>query len=128
MTVDTLGHLLALLVTPADQQERDQVEQLAEAVQEVTGKSVHLAFVDRGYTGEDAQKAAKKHGIELHVVKLPQAITDGYAVGSAALCYFPVAGLWNVPFLGQRGSVACPKTTSVCPKRWRGCTLPCSPC
>ena len=31
------------------------------------------AFVDKGYSGGDAQKAAKKHGIELHVVKLPQA-------------------------------------------------------
>jgi transposase len=73
MAVDTLGHLLALIVTPANQQERDQVEQLAQAVQEVTGKSVNLAFVDQGYTGEDAQKAAQKHGIELHIVKLPQA-------------------------------------------------------
>jgi transposase len=73
MAVDTLGHLLALIVTPADRQERDHVEQLAQAVQEVTEKSVHLAFVDQGYTGEEAEKAAKKHGIELHVVKLPQA-------------------------------------------------------
>ena len=73
MAVDTLGHLLALIVTPAKEQERDQVGQLAEAVQEVTGKSVHLAFVDQGYTGEEAEKAAKKHGIELHMVKLPQA-------------------------------------------------------
>ena len=52
MAVDTLGHLLALIVTPAKEQERDQVGQLAEAVQEVTGKSVHLAFVDQGYTGK----------------------------------------------------------------------------
>jgi transposase len=73
MAVDTLGHLLALIVTPANEQERDQVEQLAQAVQEVTENSVHLAFVDQGYTGEEAEKAAKKHGIELHVVKLPQA-------------------------------------------------------
>ena len=29
--VDTLGHLLALHVTPADEQERAQVEQLAQA-------------------------------------------------------------------------------------------------
>ncbi len=73
MAVDTLGHLLALIVTPANEQERDQVEQLAQAVQEVTENSVHLAFADQGYTGEEAEKAAKKHGIELHVVKLPQA-------------------------------------------------------
>ena len=73
MAVDTLGHLLALIVTPTNQQERDQVEQLAQAVQEVTENSVHLAFVDQGYTGEEGDKAAKKHGMELHVVKLPQA-------------------------------------------------------
>ena len=54
MAVDTLGHLLALHVTPADEQDRDQVAVLAEAVQEVTGESVELAFVDQGYTGDDA--------------------------------------------------------------------------
>jgi hypothetical protein len=36
MAVDTLGHLLALLVTPANEQERAQVSALAERVQEVT--------------------------------------------------------------------------------------------
>src|SRR4051812_18511398 len=37
IAVDTLGHLLALIVTPADEQVRAQVAQLAEAVQEATG-------------------------------------------------------------------------------------------
>lgn len=32
MVVDTLGHLLALLVTPADGQDRAQVGQLAQAI------------------------------------------------------------------------------------------------
>jgi transposase len=41
--VDTLGHLLALLVTPADKQDRAQVSELAEAVQEATGESVEVA-------------------------------------------------------------------------------------
>jgi transposase len=45
--VDTLGNLLALLVTPANEQERAQVGELAAAVQEVTGQMVELAFVDR---------------------------------------------------------------------------------
>ncbi len=53
MAVDTLGNLLALHVTPANEQERAQVETLAEAVQEVTGESVELAYVDQGYTGEE---------------------------------------------------------------------------
>jgi transposase len=71
--VDTLGHLLALRVTPADEQDRAQVGALAEAVQEVTGESVELAFVDQGYTGEAPATAAAAHGIELSVVKLPEA-------------------------------------------------------
>jgi transposase len=69
MAVDTLGHLLALLVTPANEQERAQVAELAERVQEVTG----LAYVEQGYTGPDAAAAAEEHGIELYVVKLPEA-------------------------------------------------------
>lgn len=36
MAVDTLGHLLALQITPANEQERAQVAQLAEAVQAAT--------------------------------------------------------------------------------------------
>lgn len=71
--VDTLGHLLALHVTPANEQDRAQVGVPAEAVQEVTGESVTLAYVDQGYTGEAAATAAAGHGIELEVVKLAEA-------------------------------------------------------
>jgi transposase len=73
MAVDTLGHLLALHVTPADAQDRAQVEALAEAVQAATGESVELAYADQGYTGGDAAVAAAAHGIRLEVVKLPRA-------------------------------------------------------
>src|SRR5215469_7434097 len=71
--VDTLGHLLALHVTPADDQDRAQVGELAEAVQEVTRGSVELAYVDAGYTGEAPAQAAQTHGMRLEVVKLPDA-------------------------------------------------------
>lgn len=71
--VDTLGHLLALHVTPANEQDRDQVEKLAEEVQQITGERVELAYVDQGYTGEAAQQAAAAHGIQLAVVKHTQA-------------------------------------------------------
>lgn len=71
--VDTLGHLLALHVTPADEQDRAQVKQLAEAVQKATGESVELAYVDQGYTGKSAAEAAESHGIQLEVVKHPEA-------------------------------------------------------
>jgi transposase len=67
--VDTLGHLLALHVTAADEQDRAQVEKLAETVQEITGESIELAYVDQGYTGESAEQAAAKHGVRLEVVK-----------------------------------------------------------
>jgi transposase len=71
--VDTLGHLLALHVTPADAQDRAQVEALAAAVQEATGETVELASVDQGYTGTEPAEAAAAHGIRLEVVKLPEA-------------------------------------------------------
>jgi transposase len=60
-------------VTPADEQDRGQVEELAEAVQEATGESVELAYVDQGYTGEEPAEAAEEHGIRLEVVKRPEA-------------------------------------------------------
>ena len=71
--VDTLGPLLALHVTAADQQDRAQVGLLAEAVQQITGEHVELAYVDQGYTGENAAQAAEKHGIQLEVVKHTEA-------------------------------------------------------
>jgi transposase len=73
VAVDTLGHLLALVVTPADAQERDQVFELAAQVQEATGQSVSLAFVDQGYTGDQAAADAANHGIRLEVVKHTEA-------------------------------------------------------
>jgi transposase len=71
LAVDTLGYLLALHVTPANEQERGQVHKLAQAVQEATGHNVQVAYVDQGYTGEQAQEAAEGEGIRLEVVKLP---------------------------------------------------------
>lgn len=73
MAVDTLGHLLALLVTPANEQERAQVAELAEQVQEATGEAVEVAFVDQGYTGEQPAQDAAAQGMRLEVVKLPTA-------------------------------------------------------
>jgi transposase len=73
LAVDTLGQLLALLVTPADEQDRAQVDALAERVQRATGNSVEVAFVDQGYTGDQPAADAKEHGIRLEVVKLPTA-------------------------------------------------------
>jgi transposase len=71
--VDTLGHLLALHVTPADAQDRAQVDQLSAAIQDVTGDTIEVAYVDQGYTGQEPAEAAAAHGIRLEVVKLPEA-------------------------------------------------------
>lgn len=73
VAVDTLGNLLALKVTAANEQERAQVSELARKVQEVTGGTVEVAFVDQGYTGEDAARQAAAEGIELEVVKHTEA-------------------------------------------------------
>ncbi len=62
VAVDTLGHLLALLVTPANEQERAQVGALAKQVQQATQRSVKLAYVDQGYTGEKPAAEAAAHG------------------------------------------------------------------
>lgn len=70
VAVDTLGHLLAVRVTAVNEQDRAQVEQLAETVQEATGHNVQVAYVDAGYTGEQASEAAEGHGMRLEVVKL----------------------------------------------------------
>jgi len=71
--VDTLGNLLALTVTPANEQERAQVDELAEKVQKATGSNVKIAYVDQGYTGEKATESAKENGVELIVVKHTEA-------------------------------------------------------
>jgi transposase len=73
LAVDTLGHLLALLVTPASAQDRAQVAQLAQQVQAITDQSVEVAFVDQGYTGDEPREAAAEQGIRLEVIKLPHA-------------------------------------------------------
>lgn len=73
IAVDTLGHLLALKVTAANEQDRAQVEALAQAVQHVTGDHVELAYVDQGYTGQTPAAAATQHGIKLEVVKHTEA-------------------------------------------------------
>jgi transposase len=69
MAVDTLGHLLALHVTPANEQDRAQVGELAKSIQAVVEEKVELAFVDQGYTGTEPAAAAAQAGIQLEVVK-----------------------------------------------------------
>ncbi len=71
--MDTLGHLPALRETPADEQMRARVASPAAAVQEATGETVELAYVDAAYSGPIPAAAAAAHGIALEVVRLPEA-------------------------------------------------------
>ena len=70
------GHFRTLArlvhVTAASEQDREQVGELAGAVQEATGESVKLAYVDQGYTGEQQASEAEAHGMSLEVVKHPE--------------------------------------------------------
>lgn len=61
------------MVSPANEQERAQVDALVRQVQEATEQSIELAYVDQGYTGKKAALAAAAHGIQLEVIKLAEA-------------------------------------------------------
>jgi transposase len=76
LAVDTLGHLLALHVTPASAGDRGEIETLAKTVQAVTDDSVEIAWVDQVYIGARAAEAAACRGIRLEVVKLPEATPE----------------------------------------------------
>jgi transposase len=71
--VDTLGHLLALSVSPANEDDREEVSKLAQEIQKATQENVEIAYVDQGYTGERASESAAEHGIRLEVVKHEEA-------------------------------------------------------
>lgn len=73
LAVDTLGHLLALHVTPANTDDRAEIGRIAKTIQAETGQSVEVAFVDQGYTGDKPAMAAAEHGIALKVIKLSEA-------------------------------------------------------
>jgi transposase len=73
LAVDTLGHLLALRVTPANEQDRHQGAVLPKPVQEATGDAVELAFVEQASTGQQAAQEAEAKHMALDVVKLSQA-------------------------------------------------------
>jgi transposase len=113
--VDTLGHLLALRVSPANEDDRKQVEKLAEQIQQATQENIEIAYVDQGYTGERASELAAEHGIRLEVVKHEEAKRGFVLLPRRWVVERDFA--WASRFLGDwlrimRG----------CPRRWRGST------
>jgi hypothetical protein len=64
---------LPLRITPTNAQERNQVAVLAEAVKAATAKSDELAVADQRSMGVLRPAAGEANGIQLEVVKLPDA-------------------------------------------------------
>ncbi len=98
--VDTLGHLLALRVTPANEQDRAQVAELAQAVQSVTEQNVEVAFVDQGYTGQEPAAGRGRRG---HSPGSRQASRSQARICAAAAALGRGALLWlggSLPALG----------------------------
>ena len=75
IAVDTLGQLLSVVITPANEQERAQVGELCRQVQGVTGQTVQVGYGDQGYTGEETEYAAAVHDMALQVIKKPEGRT-----------------------------------------------------
>lgn len=121
--VDTVGYLLSVVVTPAPAQERAQVADLAAQVQDITGETVELTYVDAGYTGPDA---AAVQGIHLEVVKLDDAHgpQQGFVLlppagwSRASVPGWPAFGAWRVTMRACRkrspGGPSSPASASCC--------------
>jgi transposase len=91
--VDTLGHLLALRVSPADEQDRARVEELARSVQEATGESVELAYVDRGTPARRRPPTPERMASALRWSSIP-------ARRRASSCC-RAGGSWSAPSRGR---------------------------
>src|SRR6516225_8376809 len=114
LAVDTLGHLLALHVTPANVDDRAEVGRLAEAIQDATGESVTLAYVDQGYSGEKPAAAANDTASRL---KSSNCLTQ-----NAASCCCPGAGWSNAPSPGQPAVAGWSRTMNDTPPLWPAST------
>jgi transposase len=118
IAVDTLGHLLAAHVTPADEQDREQVGRLAQTAQEATGESVELAYVDQGHTGDQPARDAAEHGLRL--------CSSCQRPGRAS-SFCLAAGWSSAPAPGPAASAASSATMSASPNPSGGSTSSPSP-
>lgn len=71
MAVDTLGNLITVVATPANEQDPAQVSNLCLQVQEVTVANVKLAYADQRYIGDQTALDAAERGVEGQVIKPP---------------------------------------------------------
>ncbi len=73
MALDVLGYLFALHVTPASEQVRSPVAEMTRQMQGFPGDNVQIMFVDQRHTGGMPKHPTAAKGIELQVVKRPEA-------------------------------------------------------
>jgi transposase len=111
--VDTLSELLALQVTPANANDREQVAALTEDVQAITGQTVEVGFVDQGYTGGQPKQRRPRTASACR--------SSSWRRPGAASCSCRGAGSSNPASPGPRGSVGWPRITNACRKRSRAC-------
>ena len=98
LAVDTLGHLLALHVTPANADERGEVKHLVQALQSATGNSVNMAYVDQDYTASAPQTPPARRAWKLKL-KLPNCRKPG-----KLSFFYPNAGWSKDRLPGRRAS------------------------
>jgi transposase len=116
--VDTLGHLLTAHVTPANEQDRAQVAELAGQVQAVTDGHVELALTRAILaSGQPRRPRTRASAWRWSSCQEP----------AKASFFYRVDGLWNGSSPGLPGSVASPGTMKDCRKPWKDCTSSLSP-
>jgi transposase len=71
LVTDTLGLLVAVLITSASTQDRDAAMPAMDlAKAKVPG--IQMLYVDSGYSGKRAEEIRQKHGVEIDVVRHPR--------------------------------------------------------
>jgi transposase len=68
-----VSDLRSVIQVAQERQGQPSAAELARQVQQATGQTVKLAFADLGYTGNTARQAAHDEGVELQIIKLPEA-------------------------------------------------------
>lgn len=71
LVTDTLGLLVAVLITVASTQDRDAAMPAMDLAKEKV-PGIQMLYVDSGYAGTRAQEIRQKHGVEVEVVRHPR--------------------------------------------------------
>ena len=110
LAVDTLGHLLALVVTPADEQDRAQVAQLAQQVQRKRAKRSRSPLSIRATPAKSPLRRLPSTAFNWRWSSYPRR--------RKALCSCLVAGSSSAVSPGWHGFDVWPVTTSDSPPPW----------